>query len=537
MLRRIAVRTLVSGLALAAVLAGAEAASAASFAPAVKLVGASGGEPSIITDPLGDVFVSGPQGIPAGAGGGVGVGFWASHNGGATFGTAQRIGSQAGGGDSDLLFSKGAVYVADLEAAAAQVCKSVDRGATFNGIGPAPDPGHCTTINGGQTGPSDDREWLTGAPDGTLYLTYHEFVSAQPVAYRSDNGGLDGFSNACGPLVSDPAIEQNIPTDVTGGTLVSKPVTDAAGNLYVIFTTTTQDQNAAATAQGQPSGTFSQIYLAVSKDKCQSFTDYTVFDGEGKYGVNKVQFGDIFNDLAIDGAGNLYTVAAGFVNTPSNTSSLYLLSSRDGGQHWTAPRNIGPAGSAYMMPAAVTGPRAGQLAVGYFRTINGVTDPNSTSAKWTYSVAESGDATSATPTFSSSEPLAGADFHNGDICNLGILCTSGDRSLADFTSAAIDPSGCPLFSFAGNPTGSAGNNDSTNTFNYVARQTAGCFSTSSGQGGSSPTGVHKKPKPHHRSKPKPHHRKKPKPHHRKRPHARVNTDPDRDHDVDRGGQP
>ena len=56
------------------------------------------------------------------------------------------------------------------------------------------------------------------------------------------------------------------------------------------------------------------LSLAVP-DHCASFTDYTVFDGEKKYGENDVQFGDIFTDLAIDGAGNLYSIGIGYVNS------------------------------------------------------------------------------------------------------------------------------------------------------------------------------------------------------------------------------
>ena len=470
----------------------APAASGASYTKPVQLKGAAGGEPSIVTNPLGDAFVSGPQGIPAGANGTEGVGFWASHDDGSTFGSAQIIGSNTGGGDSDLLWSKGALYVADLEASTAQICKSTDRGATFSGIGPIPDPNHCTTTNGGQAGPSDDREWLTAAPDGTLYLTYHEFVSAQPVAFRSDNAGDDVFSHPCGSLVTDPTIESNVPTDITGGTLVAKPVTDSHGNLYVLFSTSTQQQNVMAQSQGQPSGTFSQLYLAVSHDKCQSFTDYTVFDGEKQDGENSVQFGDIFNDLAIDGADNLYVVGAGYIGHTqfAKTTNVYLFHSSDLGQHWSAPTQVGSSDAAHMLPAAAGGPQAGQLSIGYFRTVNGVTDPNNTTGKWTYSTAQSADANSDTPSFDYSDVDPGVIYHNGDVCNAGILCGSvpggpSDRSLLDFTSAAIDSQGCPLYTFAGNPTGSPGNNDGTNTFNYVTRQTSSCFSASSAATGTS----------------------------------------------------
>ena len=78
-------------------------------------------------------------------------------------------------------------------------------------------------------------------------------------------------------------------------------------------------------------------------------------------------------------------------------------------------------------------------------------------------------------------------YHIGDICNSGILCglgapgTGTDRSLADFTSAAVDSNGCPFFSFAGNPGGDTpqgpGLGYSGTTLNYVTKQTSNCFTT------------------------------------------------------------
>lgn len=473
-----------TGAAAATAPANALPAGGAKFTVPVQLLGAAGGEPSIATDRAGNVYVDGPQGIPAGVNGQPGVGFWASHNDGTSFGPAQHIGSFAGGGDSDVIVDPhGTVFTDDLEAAATDVCKSTDLGKTFTSIGPVPDPTNCSSLPYGQVGPSDDRPWLTSGPHGRLYLTYHEFVSAQPLIFRSDNGGTDLFTaGPCGSIITSPAIEANVPTDITGGTLVSKPVTDAAGNLYVMFTTTTQAENAAAAAVGQPSGTFSQIYLAVSTNHCQSFTDYTVFDGATLYGTNDVQFGDIFNALTVDGAGNLYAVAAGYVGHKQfdNVANLYLFSSTDHGAHWTGPVQVGAPGAAKMMPAAVGGPGSGQLAIGYFRTVNGITDPNSTAGKWTYTTAETSSATSAAPTFSYSDVRPNYLYHVGDICNLGILCGAvpngpSDRSLLDFTSATIDGAGCPLFTFAGNPPALGG--ETKGTWNFVTRQTTGCFAT------------------------------------------------------------
>jgi hypothetical protein len=495
--------------AAAAALAPVASASAAStFTTPVKLTGPAGGEPSIASDPLGDVFVAGPQGIPSGVNGTPGIGFWVSRNDGTSFGPGRLIGSFLGGGDDDVLFSKGAVYVADLEAVASQICKSTDRGTTFNSVGPFPDPGKCSTVGLGQAGPSADRPWLTADSHGTLYLTYHEFVSAQPLGFRSDDGGQDLFLNPCGSIVTDPSIELNVPTDITGGTLVARPVTDAAGNLYILFATTTQPQNVAAFASGQPSGTFSQLYLAVSHDHCKSFTDYTVFDGS-KMGTNTVQFGDIFNDLAIDGAGNLYAIGAGFVGKQpfAKTTNLFLFRSTDHGKQWQGPMQIGGTGEAHMLPAAIGGPRAGQLAIGYFRTTNGVTDPNSDSGKWTYATAESNNATAANPSFTFADVNPGFIYHAGQICNAGILCLPGepsDRSLLDFTSVTVDPHGCELFTFAGNPDGVA-----KGTFNYVTRQLTGCFTSFAPA--RSILGIHVHRRSHHKPAKKRH-----KAHHKKR---------------------
>jgi hypothetical protein len=504
-------------IAVMLLVSAASASAAQNFTTPVQLSNPPvGGEPSIATDSYGDVFVGGPQGIPSGLSGVPGIGFWISRDDGNTFAKGKFIGSYLGGGDDDVINDQNTIYVTDLEAAGAEVCKSTDRGNTFTGVGPVATD-QCNTIAPfAQTAPSDDRPWLAADPTDKqrIYEVYHEFITAQPLAFRTDNGGADSFINSCGSLVSDPAIEANIPTDVTGGTLVARPVVGKDGTLYVLFATTTQQENAQAFSQGFSSGTFSQLYLAVSHDRCQSFTDYTVFDGQAKYGMNDVQFGDIFNDLAIDGGGNLYAVGAGAVGTKPfpTTTNVYVLTSTDHGQHWSNPRMIDNGSSAHMLPAAIGGPKGGQLAIGYFRTTNGITDPNSTSGKWTYTTAESTNATASAPAYTYRDVRPGYVYHNGQICNAGVLCGApgqpSDRSLLDFTSAALDTHNCPLFTFAGNPTGSADPNASnanspSNTNNFVTRQLVGCFATKATT--STKKKHHKKHKKHKTKKKKHHH--------------------------------
>lgn len=464
-----------AGLILLTILPANAASPNARFGNTTQLLGAVGGEPSIATDRTGNLYVTGPQGIPSGLNGTPGVAVWVSHDDGSSFvnaKSAQFDGSYLGGGDSDVTVAPDThtVFIADLEAAAAAVCKSTDHGTTFTSIGPA--GGACGGVVAGQAGPSNDRQWLTFGKGGVGYLTYHEFVSAVPVAWRTSNGGDDGFATPCGSIVTDPVIAANTPTDITGGTLVSKPVVDAAGNLYVLFTTSTQAENAAAVAAGKSSGTFSQLYMAVSHDGCATFTDHTVFDGSA-LGTNTVQFGDIFNDLVIDSAGNLYAVAAGAIGKTAfpSTANVYLFTSTDHGTTWSPPRSVPSPKGAHVLPAAVTGPHAGSIAIGFFRTVNGVTDPNSPAGKWTYSAEVTANALSS-PSWSRAD--LGTIMHVGDICTSGLLCGTGipgtgnDRSLLDFTSAALDTAGNPVFTFAGNPSGV---NDWQHTFNYVSRLT------------------------------------------------------------------
>jgi hypothetical protein len=467
------------------------------FAIPVGLAGGVGGEPSVATDGLGNVLIGGPQGVPGGQGA-----YWTSHNHGAQFGSAPTYtnnlatiyGGATGGGDEDIAFNPndgspyaGRIYIADLAATHSTVCFSTDHGNTFNAIGPVPDPNHCQATTLGATTPSSDRQWLTADRNGRAYITDHEFVSAQPRMWTTSNGGADQFVTPCGPIVTDPTIEANVPTDVTGGTLVSKPMVDSAGNIYVLFTTTTQSQNAAALAAGQSSGTFSQAYLAVSNDRCTSFTDHTIFDGAATHPANSVQFGDIFNDLVIDPAGNLYAVAAGYIGTTpfAKKADIYLFSSTNHGVSWSPYRQVNTDVGAHVLPAAAAGLSAGQLAIGYFRTTNANTDPNNAADVWTYTAAESTNALSLKTAFTFTDMPAAAGttgntYHYGDICTSGILCGTGipgtgtDRSLLDFTSAAVDSDGCMFLTFAGNPR-SASTNTTEPTLNYVTKQQAACF--------------------------------------------------------------
>src|SRR5207248_1866866 len=90
-----------------------------------------GGEPSLAFDPSGDghfyAVAPGAEGL-----GDKGVGFWGSADDGLHWPYVRSVGSQGGGGDSDVDAGiDHTVYVLDLELASSAVCRSHDFGKSF----------------------------------------------------------------------------------------------------------------------------------------------------------------------------------------------------------------------------------------------------------------------------------------------------------------------------------------------------------------------------------------------------------------------
>jgi hypothetical protein len=468
------IATIVAAIAL--VTAATASADPLSFTSPQKLPAFAGGEPSLAFDPngTGDTYVTAPQGIPTAAGaplvGGPlkGVGFWGSHDGGHTFPEVVNTGSGTGGGDSDVeVATDHTVFVADLEATAAAICISSDRGKTF------PNCQQATTTN--QQGPENDREWITRGTKGELYLTYHDFTAGFPIIEKSTDGGQT-FA-PCGTIIdpSGPAAQTYTPE---GGTLVSKPVVGADGTIYVEFTTPDQ----AASPAGAP---LDNLYVGVSPpggcDGTTTFTDYSIYHDPG------ADLGKIFQAEAIDGGGNLYVVAAGKTKAGQPNTNLWLFVSRDKGKTWSAPQQINPPNLKSNVLPWVAGGRGGdELLVGWFGS-EASGDPNDASNQWRYYAAtsfsggESFEYSTVTP-----DPI-----HYQDICTQGILCglipgQPGNRNLADFSSVAVNPAnGCAAIALPGDPQNNNPKDGSnqTNDFSssaYVALQSGGTALTPAG---------------------------------------------------------
>ena len=442
--------------------------------------GFTGGEPSLTIDVVNGVmhaYVSSPQSTPAiagqvlnGAACSSGVAFWRSADAGNTFAAGQCIGSGLGGGDdSTAVTPNHAVYVADLEAVAAAICKSTDLGQTFasgNGIG------GCSQLVSDQTGPEDDRPWLTGGPQNQLYFTYHDFAFGLPLIERSDNGGSTFLP--CGTILQ-PGSAAMTNYNPLEGTLVANPAIDRNGNLYVEVS----EPSNTNTSQQFP---VTHLYMAVGHGGCDKgtvFRDSTIYANSG------ASLGNIFDAVAVDGGGTVYVVADGHTNAAAKTTDVWLFVSHDGGTTWSAPTQVNAPGlTANAMPAIVGGPVGGQVAIGWFGSSTSNT-PDDTTDVWNYYVATSTQG-GLPGTFSQAQ-VTPTPFHFGDICTEGVFCGlpgfPSNRNLLDFSSLGIDPlTGCVLAAIPGDPyntfAAQAAGKSTGSSSVYTATQTGGCFATS-----------------------------------------------------------
>jgi hypothetical protein len=473
--------TVAAGCAALAAVTPAVAGStsaAPKFTKPVMLAKWSGGEPSISLDPKNpnNIYVVAPQFVPAFAnqliGGPTpatnGVGFWASYNGGRSFTVSRNIGSTTGGGDSDVeVGSDGTIYVADLEATAAAICVSHDKGNTWNSGNAVSAADKCDTVTTNQQGPENDRQWLTighGQQD-TVYLTYHDFAAGFPIIERSDDGG--GTFAPCGSIIdpSSPAGQNYSPTN---GTLVAKPVIDNAGRMFVEVTEP-------PTVAPPVGASLNTLMIAVADKGCSYgtvFKNYPIYSDPG------ADLGKIFNSVTVDRGGNVYVIAGGKTKAGQTNTNVWLFVSHDHGVHWSAPIRVNtPNLKANVMPAVVGGLKANEVAVGWFGTSDSP-DPNYQKSQWRYYVATSFDGgkhfgqTTVTP-----KPI-----HYGDICTQGVFCglipgQPSNRNLADFDSMIVDPrTGELIVAFPGDPYNRPDMPNGPNSFSsnaYVIRQLGG----------------------------------------------------------------
>ncbi|HKK26755.1 MAG TPA: hypothetical protein VKB18_01610 [Gemmatimonadota bacterium] len=402
-------------------------------------------EPAIRADGAGNFYVTSELGLSAG------TLAWKSADGGLHY-TALTSPNQLstssedlapGGGDTDLATAPEPnadgvhnVYVASLSLADVTVSASVDGGATWSR--------NVTSA----TIPGDDREWIAADGASKVCISYHDVVTFNIEVSCSFDAGAS-FTQVGTAIDAEHAwlIDDN-----------------AIGNLaidpsdHTVYQSLSGIGSAAEAVVAGPA--FHAVWIAVSHDGGQTFTDYAVHIDED----TSRDFGHQFVNVTVDRAGTVYVVY-------SDDHHLYYSFSGDHGRTWTGPLRIdqSPSETSIMPWSVACDP--GQLDVVWYGTpfyadtLSPDTYP--ASAAWRVYFAQNRKADEAGTRFS--QGAATPVVHYGGVCESGVTCT-GNRDLYDDFGVAVDPTtGRASIAYSDDQPGNTGSDDHT----AVATQTAG----------------------------------------------------------------
>jgi hypothetical protein len=447
-----------------------------------------GGEPSIVVDRLhgNRTYISAPGAVPSAAGciqrsGNIcnGTLLWYSMNGGQTF-TFCNPSLPNGGGDTHLAVdTSGSIYGADLGLTNVDTQKLASSASGPPTPTTAPGCGFANTL---PTAPEADRQWLaTYLPDPTagtgsarVYLDYHDFAFGVPLECTSLTGGTTWLP--CTPMMSDP----DVILDASCNTQIGNQVVDSHGNVYGVFTTSTPGDNIAATPVNQfpcPAPNHN-IYLAKSSDGL-TWTNKTIALTKAQHSTvadlnDSINIGNVFVVTAVDKADNLYVVwsqerAAG------GPASVKFTSSTDHGDTWSKPITLNDPRTmpSAVLPWIVAGEDG---AVDVVWVGSSASKPNDTSATWYVYMAQSLNAHSGSPTFTTTR-VTPQPVRYGWICFLGLLCNSSEdgRILLDFIMVDVDSNCMANISYAstGRDSSNFANSGGRDPWTGFAKQTGG----------------------------------------------------------------
>ena len=340
------------------------------------------------------------------------------------------------------------------------------------------------SLDGGHTWPqktlaadshpgASDRPWIGVYPHRraggwnpdltTVYLEYHTFPP-EDLAYVT-------VSRDGGKTFSPPHLIETGTNAITGSgcnTIPSGVVVDeSTGTVYALWLSGNDVvSNAVTGCNYSQLGPFDKAWVSTSTDGGLTWNAHLAwqgsFDASTKIGDNADK---IFGTIAVDRSGQGHVLLpvrkqddpVGYVascetssdcqETPEPTN-LLLVTSPDGGRHWTEPFVVRSGGSTFF-PWAVGG-SAGIVDADYYRS--STLRPNDPASIWSAGFAQITGARAAivdgkavysqTPTVSARTLENPA--HNGGICTFGIFCSvvpNANRDLADSISIALDPAG------------------------------------------------------------------------------------------------
>ena len=486
-------------------------------------VGAYGGEPSIVSDSLGQLYDSTPSG---------GTLTYTSTNHGRSWAPVTTAALKSGD-DCLATDQSNSVYLCNLNVIAgtstlqADVFKSTDHGQTWT-RGTTPSVPACGSTSCSPFGV--DRPWVAASiPAGgttntaEVVLMYHDFFGPSQIWVNISTDGGKTFGRPqevlASPAVTPGAIAGTLVAQgytfcntVPSGVRIVPPGVPHAGRIYVAWIAADLAQNAAG-CNITMLQSFHTLWVSYSDDGGSTWTPQQAFDAGIGHDASTP-----FASFTTDDQGNPYFGFAANLNSNPATcsaestagtvqsdtsceSDMYVVWSSDGGSHWDGGGGLIPGSAArayrvnspsetgtHWFPAIAAGD-PGQVDVAYLRTTEilptdpfGKADPGGCAGpgpangnpttypppcKWNLYASQSLNLTLSPGTAKwATTQITTTPMHIGDICNLGIFCVdpNSNRNLADFITEAVDPTGCAHIAYA---------DDNTINLLRAANQTSG----------------------------------------------------------------
>ena len=285
-----------------------------------------------------------------------------------------------------------------------------------------------------------DRPWVAVYPSTTsanqdqVYIAYHDFSVSQINVAASNNGGQT-FGPSVDVLGTNGLAFANSFCNTVPSGIEVDPVT---GEVYVQWITADPVANIGQGCNITQIQNFHQVWVAHSPAAnlatLTTWDAHQVFDGGPNTNTDK-----IFATLAVDNAGNVYSVFPDNIRSPLNFDIWFSHSSNKGGT-WSVPAQVNNDGGTNFFPWIAAG-SAGRVDFIYLHTPD--LDPSDAKlSPWSAKFAQTTNGTDAVPKFAVTSASSGI-MHVGGICTNGIFCSvsGGNRDLADSISIAIDRGG------------------------------------------------------------------------------------------------
>jgi len=376
-----------------------------------------GSEPSILGAGDGSLYVVSVLGSAQARGDGL----WKSSDGGQAWEYLNKPDYPFGGGDADLDEDEtGQLYLPGQWRPVAPPAQSPLQPYITGGesMATSTDGGRTWTVNPvASNAPVVDRQWTATYP-GYAWLAFNQAQRGLMVS-RSTDAGRTWFDPEFVEGTWDPGdgvAVQGGPNGIPGDIIVDPK----SGALYIPY----------APGIGSAGGVHR---LFVSRDKG------VTFEAKSIHVTPSAELPSlIFGTLAMDSEGTLYYAWAESVEKQS-TSVVFLRTSSDGGERWTQPVAVSPAGMTAVFPWIVAG-SPGHVAVAFYgATGRFLSDEASAEQEWYPVVAMSRDLAGGNGTFDLAS-LSPTPNHKGPICTSGTGC-SGGRTLGDFFEIGLTREG------------------------------------------------------------------------------------------------